>query len=118
MISEVNGCDCNIIHEDVINKLQDKLPPKKEVSLLADLFKIFGDSTRVKIMWVLHEHEVCVCDIAVLLNMTKSAISHQLSILKSNNLVSSRREGKVVFYALADSHVKTILEMGKEHINE
>ena len=85
---------------------------------LAEVFKVFGDSTRIKILYVLFEAELCVCDIAQLLNMTQSAISHQLRILKQNRLVKNRRDGKSVFYSLADSHVKTIISQGMEHIQE
>ena len=85
---------------------------------LAELFKVFGDSTRIRILFVLFEAEVCVCDLAEALNMTQSAISHQLSILKRNKLVKSRREGKSMFYSLADDHVRTIVSQGMEHIEE
>ena len=85
---------------------------------LADLFKVFGDSTRIRILWALHEAEMCVCDIAVLLNMTQSAISHQLRVLKQANLVKNRKEGKVVYYSLVDDHVREIFDQGLIHINE
>ncbi|HAF60363.1 MAG TPA: transcriptional regulator, partial [Clostridiales bacterium UBA9856] len=85
---------------------------------LAELFKVFGDSTRIKILWALDEDEMCVCDIAYLLNMTQSAISHQLRVLKQAHLVKSRREGKVVYYSLADDHVKLILDQGLIHTTE
>lgn len=85
---------------------------------LAELFKVFGDSTRIRILFVLFGSEVCVCDLAETLNMTQSAVSHQLKILKQAKLVSSRREGKSVFYSLADEHVRTIIDQGREHIEE
>ena len=85
---------------------------------LADLFKIFSDPTRIKILYVLSESELCVCDIAEKLDMTQSAISHQLKILKQSKLVKNRREGKAVFYSLADSHVKTIMRQGLDHVQE
>ena len=85
---------------------------------LADLFKIFSDTTRIKILYVLSEHSMCVCDIATLLNMTVSAVSHQLKILKTAKLVKHKKEGKTVFYSLCDDHVKTIINNGLEHINE
>ena len=85
---------------------------------LAELFKVFGDSTRIRILFVLFEAEVCVCDLAKALNMTQSAISHQLRILKQNKLVKSRRDGKSIFYSLADEHVRTIIDQGREHIEE
>ena len=111
-------CDCEVIHDAVVNVVQDRMPEDSELYDLADFFKIFGDSTRAKIMWALEESEMCVCDIAVLLNMTKSAISHQLRVLKQSNLVKYRKEGKIVYYSLADDHVKAIIEMGMEHIRE
>lgn len=111
-------CDCVVIHTDVVDKVRKKMPDEGELYDLSDFFKVFGDSTRVKIMWALDESDMCVCDIAVLLNMTKSAISHQLRSLKQANLVKYRKEGKVVFYSLADDHVRAIFEKGLEHIRE
>lgn len=95
-----------------------KMPDEDELYDLAEIFKVFGDSTRIKILYVLFESEMCVCDIAQLLNMNQSAISHQLKILKQSRLVKSRREGKAVFYSLADGHVRTIINQGLEHIEE
>lgn len=111
-------CDCDVIHEDVVNAVKKKMPDENELYDLSDFFKILGDSTRAKIIWALDESEMCVCDLAVLLNMTKSAISHQLSSLRQANLVKYRREGKNVFYSLADDHIKAIFEKGLEHIKE
>lgn len=111
-------CDCDVIHEEVVNTVKKKMPDEDELYDLSDFFKVLGDSTRVKIMWALDESEMCVCDLAVLLNMTKSAISHQLRSLKQANLVKYRKEGKVVFYCLTDDHVKAIFEKGLEHIRE
>lgn len=111
-------CDCEVIHGDLVAAVRDRMPDESELYDLADFFKIFGDSTRAKIMWALEESELCVCDVAVLLNMTKSAISHQLRVLKQSNLVKYRKEGKIVYYSLADDHVKAILEKGLEHIRE
>ena len=91
---------------------------EKEIDDLADLFKVFGDSTRIRILFALFETEVCVCDLANTLNMTQSAISHQLRILKQSKLVKNRREGKSIFYSLADDHVRTIIAQGREHIEE
>ena len=105
-------------HEDVIEAVRSVMPPEDTLLDLAELFHIFGDSTRIKILYVLFEHELCVCDIAGLLNMTVSAISHQLRILKSAKLVRWRKSGKTIFYALADDHVRTILGQGMEHITE
>lgn len=101
-----------------MEELTGKLPEETELYDLADLFKIFGDSTRIQILSVLSDTEVCVCDLAKALNMTQSAISHQLRILKQNKLVKSRREGKSIYYSLADDHVRTIINQGREHIEE
>ena len=114
----IECCDCNEIHEDLLKIVNDTMPEETELYDLAELFKVFGDSTRIRILFVLFEAEVCVCDLAKVLNMTQSAISHQLRILKANKLVNSRREGKSVFYSLADGHVRTIIAQGREHIEE
>lgn len=111
-------CDCEVIHQDTVNKVKMAMPDENELYDLADFFKVLGDSTRAKIMWALDESEMCVCDLAALLNMTKSAVSHQLRALRAANLVKNRREGKVVFYSLVDEHVKQIFEKGLEHIRE
>ncbi len=111
-------CDCNIIHEDLIEKVRSVLPNPENLSLLADFFKVFGDPTRIKILSSLAESEMCVCDIAYLLNMTQSAISHQLRVLKQARLVKNRKEGKVVYYSLDDNHVKQIIDQGLVHIGE
>lgn len=102
----------------MVKAVNDKMPDEDKLYDLAEIFKVFGDSTRIKILYVLFEAEMCVCDIAQLLNMNQSAISHQLRILKQNRLVKSRRDGKAVFYSLADSHVRTIINQGMEHIEE
>lgn len=115
---QIQCCDCNEIHEDLLKIVNDTMPEETELYDLAELFKVFGDSTRIRILFVLFEAEVCVCDLAKVLNMTQSAISHQLRILKANKLVNSRREGKSVFYSLADGHVRTIIAQGREHIEE
>ncbi|MDR1906585.1 MAG: metalloregulator ArsR/SmtB family transcription factor [Clostridiales bacterium] len=112
------SCDCDVIHGDIVEHVKEKMPENEEFNRLSVFFKVFGDSTRVKILWALDEHEMCVCDLAVLLNTTKSAVSHQLSYLKQTHLVRFRKEGKVVFYSLADEHIKNIFEAGREHINE
>ena len=106
------------IHEDTVNQIREKMPQEETLYDLAELFKVFGDSTRIKILWALDEAEMCVCDIAFLLNMTQSAISHQLRVLKQAELVKSRREGKIVFYSLEDEHVKQIFDQGLIHISE
>jgi ArsR family transcriptional regulator len=107
-----------VIHADIVDAVKKKMPIEDELYDLADFFKVLGDSTRAKIMWALDESEMCVCDLAVLLNMTKSAISHQLRSLRQANLVKYRKSGKVVFYSLSDDHVKAIFETGLEHIRE
>ena len=106
------------IDKETANEIENKMPEESELYELADLFKVFGDSTRIKILYVLFENEMCVYDIANILNMTQSAISHQLRILKQNRLVRFRKEGKTVLYTLADEHVFTILRQGLEHIEE
>ena len=111
-------CETTEIHEDLLEIVNRQMPPEEELYDLAELFKVFGDSTRIRILFVLFEAEVCVCDLAEALHMTQSAISHQLKILKNSKLVKSRREGKSVFYSLADGHVRTIIAQGREHIEE
>ena len=117
-MTPVECCDTVEVHEPLLQIVQEKLPPEEELYDLAELFKIFGDSTRIRILFVLFEAEVCVCDLASALNMTQSAISHQLRILKQSQLVKSRRDGKQVFYSLADDHVRTIISQGLEHVKE
>ncbi len=117
-LNDVEHCEAFQIHEDVVKAVTDQMPGEDQLYDLAEVFKVFGDSTRIKILYVLFEAEMCVCDIAQLLNMTQSAISHQLRILKQNRLVKNRRDGKSVFYSLADGHVKTIISQGMEHIQE
>ncbi len=111
-------CDQVFVHEDLVKKVNEGMPEEEELYDLAELFKVFGDSTRIRILFVLFEAEVCVCDLAEVLHMTQSAVSHQLKILKQAKLVSARREGKSVFYSLADDHVRTIIAQGREHIEE
>lgn len=106
------------VHDDLVEKVYDNMPEEEILYDLAELYKVFGDSTRIKILYVLFESEMCVYDIARLLNMTQSAISHQLKVLKQSKLVRYRREGKTVFYSLADDHVRTIIDQGMEHISE
>ena len=115
---DLECCDYMHVHENIVNQVKEAMPDEEILYDLAELFKIFGDSTRIKILYVLFESEMCVCDIAQLLGMTQSAISHQLRALKQSKLVKYRREGKTVFYSLADSHVRTILDQGIEHISE
>ncbi len=105
-------------HEEILIKVRQDLPTDELICDLADLFKVFGDTTRMKILYSLFESEMCVCAIAELLGMTQSAISHQLKVLKNANLVANRREGKTIFYFLADDHVRTIVAQGFEHLIE
>lgn len=111
-------CDCNVIHEDLIHQVKNKIPSSETLYSLADFFKVFGDPTRIKILTALTEAELCVCDIAYLLNMTQSAISHQLRVLKQARLVKNRKDGKVVYYSLDDEHVKQIIRLGTVHLSE
>lgn len=111
-------CETVEVHEDLLRIVEQTMPEETELYDLAELFKVFGDSTRIRILFVLSSAEVCVCDLARVLNMTQSAISHQLRVLKQNKLVKSRREGKSIFYSLADGHVSTIIAQGRDHIEE
>ncbi len=111
-------CEFIHVHEEIVKKVEKEMPGEERLYDLADFFKIFGDSTRIKILYVLSCSEMCVCDIAQLLNMTQSAISHQLRVLKQMKLVKNRREGKSFFYSLSDGHIETILSQGMEHIGE
>ena len=115
---EIETCDCCEVHENLLQIVNETLPEENELYDLAELFKVFGDSTRIRILFVLFEAEVCVCDLAKALNMTQSAISHQLRVLKQMDLVKNRRDGKTIFYALADDHIITILNQGLNHIEE
>ena len=114
----VDCCEETETHQDILRQVEQSLPDEDTLYDLTELFRIFGDSTRVRILYALFASEMCVCDIAALLGMTQSAISHQLRALKNVRLVKSRREGKTVFYALADDHVKTIINQGQEHVQE
>lgn len=114
----IDCCETTEVHADRLKLVKEQMPEEDVLYDLAELFKVFGDSTRIRILFVLFETEVCVCDLAEALNMTQSAISHQLRILKQNKLVKSRREGKSIFYSLADEHVKTIIAQGMEHVEE
>ena len=118
MSQNIDLCSCNIIHNDIVQKVSNLLPVLDESKNLAELFKIFSDPTRLRILSALKISEMCVCDLAYCLNMTHSAISHQLRILKAYNLVKSRKTGKIVYYSLADFHVTALLDIGLEHINE
>ncbi|MBO4911769.1 MAG: winged helix-turn-helix transcriptional regulator [Butyrivibrio sp.] len=117
-INDVEHCEVHDVHRDLVNRIGKEMPSDDQLYDLAELFKVFGDSTRIKILFALFESEMCVCDIAETLNMTQSAISHQLKILKQSKLVGNRREGKSIIYYLADNHVRTIIDQGINHINE
>ena len=115
---EVECCDTVMTHECTIQKVKENMPAEDTLKELAEFYKVFGDATRIRILCVLLEGEVCVCDLAELLDMTQSAISHQLRVLKQMKLVKNRREGKTVYYSLADGHIQTIISQGMEHIAE
>ena len=116
--TEVECCDVTYVHDEAVMTVSGKMPDEELLKELADFYKVFGDSTRIKILCVLLESEMCVCDLAEVLKMTQSAISHQLRVLKQMKLVKNRREGKTVFYSLADGHIQTIISQGMEHITE
>ena len=111
-------CEAVEVHEDLLKLVREKLPAEESLMDLAELFKVFGDSTRIKILYALFESDLCVGDLAQLVNISQSAVSHQLKILKDAKLVKFRREGKIIFYMLDDDHVRTMLSMGMEHVEE
>ena len=115
---EEGACEFIHVHREIVDRVESVMPDEQQLLDLSEFFKIFGDSTRIKILYVLTQSEMCVRDIATLLQMGQSAVSHQLRVLKQMRLVSFRREGKTVFYRLADSHIQTILAQGMEHISE
>ena len=110
-------CDCNIIHEDIVKKVLNIMIKQEKINKISDFFKILGDSTRAKIIAALDQNEMCVCDIANVLQMTKSSVSHQLAILRKAKLVKYRKEGKTVYYSLSDNHVQEVFESALDHIN-
>lgn len=115
---EIEVCESTVIHEQKVEKVKKQMPDEEILYDLADVYKIFGDTTRIKILCTLFEDEMCVCDIAATINMTQSAVSHQLRILKQARLIKYRKEGKVVYYSLDDNHVKSIFNEGLNHIME
>lgn len=115
---DVAACDCKVIHEETVKKVRKKQESEKVIYELADFYKVFGDSTRLKILQALSVSPLCVCDMAFLLQMKQSAVSHQLRVLRQANLVKYKKEGKIVYYSLADSHVINIMQEGLNHINE
>jgi len=114
----IDSCDCPVIHEEVVHAVRDRMPEDDVLMDLADAFKLFSDSTRVKILYALIQAEMCVCDIASLLGMTKSSVSHQLRILRQSNLVKYRKDGRVTYYSIADAHVERIINQCMEHVSE
>lgn len=116
--SDIESCEIEAIHKDIVSKVSQDLPEINNLLSLAKLFKMFGDGTRLSILWALSRSELCVCDICALLKLKQSAVSHQLNKLKASKIVKNRREGKVVFYSLVDDHVREMLEMGMEHVTE
>ena len=110
-------CDCNVIHQEVVDETINKMPNENTFNKLAEFFKLLGYTTRAKILWALDQNEMCVCDIANVLGMSKSSISHQLGTLRRSNIVKCRKQGKEVYYTLDDDHVKGLFELGLEHIN-
>ena len=119
-IDKINDekCEVTLIHEDNVKKAINELPDDELIADLSDMFKIFGDQTRVKILMALESGELCVCDIAAVMNMSQSAISHQLRVLKQSNIVKTRRQGKVVYYSISDDHVKEIFDIAIVHVQE
>lgn len=116
--SKIDFCECKTLHQDIINKVNTEMLDEDTLQDVSDLFKVFSDSTRIKIIFALFKSEMCVCDIAALLQMNQSAISHQLRVLKQSRLVKYRKEGKSVYYSLDDDHIKQIFHMALDHINE
>jgi len=117
-LNDIERCGYLCVHEHAVEEVLAKMPPEEDLYDLAELFKVFGDSTRIRILYALFEAELCVCDIAQLLGLTQSAVSHQLRVLKGAKLVKPRKEGKTVFYSLADDHVRKIIAQGMEHVEE
>ena len=114
----IENCSATVIHGDILEEVKENLPKEETLYDLAEIFKVFGDTTRIKILCSLFEHEMCVCDMAALLNITQSAVSHQLRVLKQARLVKFKREGKVVYYSLDDEHVKNIFNEGLNRVLE
>ncbi len=110
-------CDCNVIHQDKVDDVLKKMPNENIMNKLAELFKLIGDTTRCRILFALDQDEMCVCDLANVLNMTKSRVSHQLAVLRKNDIVKCRKDGKEVYYTLDDDHIVKLFEIGLKHIN-
>ena len=116
--NEIDRCDCTVIHENIVNDVRSHMPDDDTLLDIADTFKVFSDSTRIKILCALMKSEMCVCDISALLGMTKSSVSHQLRILRQANLVKYRKDGRVIYYSIADEHVELIFNNGFAHVTE
>lgn len=110
-------CDCNAVHRDLVDKVQSQMPDEETFSRLSDFYKIMGDPTRCKLIFALLQNEMCVCDLANVLSMTKSSVSHQLGKMRSSGVVKCRREGKTVYYSLDDEHIAEIISTTMTHIN-
>ncbi len=117
-VKKENNCDCEIIHHDKVRKAKQTMLDEEDLLNMADFYKAFSDSTRIKIIGLLEKNELCVCDIASIINMTKSAVSHQLKYLREMNLIKARKSGKEVWYSLADEHVKLVFDVCLEHVRE
>lgn len=117
-MQKIECCEVHHVHENLVHQIEDGMPSEDIMQELAEFYKVFGDVTRIKILCVLFQTELCVCDLAKVTGMTQSAISHQLRVLKQMKLVKNRREGKTVYYSLADKHIQSILNQGMEHIAE
>lgn len=116
--TDIERCDLTFVHDDIVKKVNDEMPEEEILYDLAEFYKVFGDTTRIKILYILLKSEMCVCDISQVLGVSQSAVSHQLRMLKQMKLVKYRREGKSVFYSLSDHHIELILRQGLEHISE
>jgi len=116
--NKIDICECTVIHEDTLQRVREKMPSEEPVYEVSELFRVFGDSTRARIICALNIEEMCVCDLSALLNMTQSAISHQLRILKVSRIVKSRKQGRVVYYSLDDEHIAKIFAMAFDHVME
>ena len=116
--TETECCEVFCIHAETVQNVRSVMPEEGKLQELADFYKVFGEASRIKILYALLQTEMCVCDLAALLGMTQSAISHQLRVLKQAKLVKNRREGKTIFYSLADGHIQNIISQGMEHIME
>lgn len=116
--NEPDICDLHITHEDIVELIKKNMPKEEDIFRLSDFFSLFGDSTRIKILMALEVSEMCVCDIGASLGMSDSAVSHQLKSLKNSRLIKSRRDGKFIYYSLCDEHVKSIIDIASEHLNE